>query len=168
VIVIGVDPGVASCGLALVDVTARGYRCIRAVTVRTSADLRPADRSRQIVDAMLELGTPDAYAVEEQAGASVGHFQRRTTNAAASRARDVMGAIDGVAAVRGVKLVRVSPQRAKAAVGAARGRDKASVKSAVRALVADVPGRVSQHASDAIAIAVAGAKQVLVESRRFK
>ncbi len=58
-------------------------------------------------------------------------------------------------AKHGVKVVSISPQRAKAAVGAGGGANKAQVKSFVQKVCEMDAPVASDHESDAIALAMA-------------
>lgn len=157
-IVLGIDPGTACLGMAHVDIDGQP-RVVQCSTLRQPATSHD-DRIHAIAGAVSDaLDGVSLVVVEDQSGAQVGHWRRGTTNASASLVRDVVGLVKGLAYSRGIDVVTVTPQRAKMAVGARANATKAAVQQCVRRLVADVPSRVSEHAIDAVAIAIAGGKQ---------
>ena len=71
----------------------------------------------------------------------------------------------------GVKFIEVKPNQAKAVLsGILRTATKAQVQRAVRAVVRDCPRVMSEHESDAVAVALAGAQnadfQAMIEAGR--
>jgi Holliday junction resolvasome RuvABC endonuclease subunit len=75
--------------------------------------------------------------------------------------QQVVGMARVIAFSLGVKFVQPTPAQAKAVLaGIPRTASKAQVQRAVRAVVRDCPKVMSEHASDAIATALAGARMV--------
>ena len=165
-LVLGIDPGYAASGVALLDAQ-RGKppRLLLCITVRTATTLHGAERWQEIWDrwsgvARYDPGDelPAIVAVEDQRQAWLGHARRGTTNAAALACIEAVGLARGLAASLGARCIVVSPQAAKlAAVGRGGGRaSKAQVQRALRARVPTLIEGASEHACDAVAIALAG------------
>jgi Holliday junction resolvasome RuvABC endonuclease subunit len=163
-IAVGIDPGLAAMGIAVVERLGDGsYRCRHANTIRTKA----TDRKRwlTLADGLSRAvyWSPGTIVIEEQSGAFTGAQRTRGTSANSLKALRAGGFAHGflmsyVCADNPISI-DIQPQRAKAAVGCARTATKAQVKRAVRALVKGCPKRLSEHSADAIAIAVAGLQE---------
>ena len=165
-LVLGIDPGYAASGVALLDVQ-RGKppRLLRVATTRTDPKLSAAARWDALWLRWSEVAghdpgdeLPAIVAVEDQRQAWLGHARRGTTNAAALACIEAVGLARGLAASLGARCIVVSPQAAKlAAVGRGGGRaSKAQVRRALRARLPTLIEGASEHACDAIAIALAG------------
>ena len=171
---IGLDPGLAACGLAVLcraDSTNGPWKAWIAVTLRTKPPEPLGARLRVIYEkvesAMQEvvrqgtLMTNVSFAIEDQTGVSEGKRREGKTNADALLVHQVVGALRAVAWNAGVTPIDVSPQEAKRLLSGMKGTaDKNQLRRAVRALVSGCPKVMSQHASDAVAIALAGARRV--------
>jgi len=173
-IVLGVDPGVRSCGLAVLyreEGSPDPWRAWSVKTVRTSAKESLHERLRTIWDAIAcgisktltveALGEQTVVAVEEQSGASEGARRRGETNADALLVQQVVGlARAATFGDRGDLFVEVTPAEAKRVlIGMTMTASKAQVQRAIRAVVGGCPTVMSEHASDAVAIALAGARK---------
>jgi Holliday junction resolvasome RuvABC endonuclease subunit len=170
-IVIGIDPGLASLGLALIERGVREpWRLLFSQTVRTSPGLDLHSRMREGYAALQALPVEPfrgakphevIVACEDQAGVLEGKRRAGETNASAMLVQQVVGMARVKAFGLGVKFVEVTPAQAKAVLsGIPRTASKAQVQRAVRAVVRDCPKVMSEHASDAIAVALAGARMV--------
>jgi crossover junction endodeoxyribonuclease RuvC len=147
--VLGVDPGVARCGLAVVGRRGRTSDLRFATTVITSADADESVRFRLIAEAaraaIAEHG-PAAVAVERVAWSrnqvSALHVARAT------------GVIILVAAEAGLPVAEYAPNEVKQAVTGAGNADKAQVQRALTRIhgLRDVPAQAD--AADAVAVAL--------------
>ena len=147
--VLGVDPGVARCGLAVVGRRGRTSDLRFATTVSTPADADEGVRFRLIAEAAraaIAEHRPAAVAVERVAWSrnqvSALHVARAT------------GVIILVAAEAGLPVAEYAPNEVKQAVTGAGNADKAQVQRALTRLhgLRDVPAQAD--AADAIAVAV--------------
>ena len=147
--VLGVDPGVARCGLAVVGRRGRTSDLRFATTVITPADADESVRFRLIAEAAraaIAEHRPAAVAVERVAWSrnqvSALHVARAT------------GVIILVAAEAGLPVAEYAPNEVKQAVTGAGNADKAQVQRALTRLhgLRDVPAQAD--AADAIAVAV--------------
>lgn len=147
--VLGVDPGVARCGLAVVGRRGRTSDLRFATTVITPADTDESVRFRLIAEAAraaIAEHRPAAVAVERVAWSrnqvSALHVARAT------------GVIILVAAEAGLPVAEYAPNEVKQAVTGAGNADKAQVQRALTRLhgLRDVPAQAD--AADAVAVAV--------------
>jgi crossover junction endodeoxyribonuclease RuvC len=147
--VLGVDPGVARCGLAIVRRRDRATNLIFATTVMTAADVDESLRLRVIAEAAraaIDQHRPTAVAVERVAWSrnqvSALHVARAT------------GAIILVAAEAGLPVAEYAPNEVKQAVTGAGNADKGQVQRALTRIhgLRDVPAQAD--AADAVAVAL--------------
>jgi crossover junction endodeoxyribonuclease RuvC len=147
--VLGVDPGVARLGLAVVASEGRRSTLVWCDTVRTSSELTEASRLRLVADAMraaIAAHRPTAVALERVA------FNRNTVSAlTVARAT---GAVMVVAAEAGLEVAEFSPSEVKSAVTGIGNADKRQVRAALARVhgLRDVPAQ--PDAADAAAVAV--------------
>lgn len=150
-VAIGIDPGMAACGWAVVErvggVTG-SYRLVQSGTIRTSTADDDDTRIRHVIwevcDAsrfMASVGV-EAIEVRRQRGAEI-HPRSLVTTAL------VAGGLLGWFGDKAVRFVRASDWRR--AIGAGHG-SAAEVRAAVERLVGPVKGSV--HVCDAIGIAL--------------
>lgn len=175
-LLLGIDPGLAALGAALVRRDGPRLVCVAATTLRTSPRGGQTggtdERIACLVGALVtwveaSAEPPAALAIEDQSRAWQGQAQRGRTSYAAQLVQRVQGEVTGWARARGLEVVVVQPQEARRAVGVSgRGRDKAAVARGVRLLVEGVPARASEHAVDAVAVAVGGLRRREGEGRR--
>lgn len=165
-LVLGIDPGWAHVGFALVErgkFGPRGFSVPRARTLSFDARHRPADRSRAIVEALTDLMTDvygdaravDLIAIEDQRQSQIGQAKAGRFTSANSRVNEVVGMVTAVAQIRNVPLVELGPATWKKQIGAGGRADKATVSRVVTTWLGDL-GKTSQHARDAAGIALAG------------
>jgi crossover junction endodeoxyribonuclease RuvC len=164
--VIGIDPGMAFLGLAVLEVKLQSRRLLRLETfASTPKDGTDEERLDRIADRILDaIDTfkPDAIAYENQSGVTAGKEQdgegARST-ASSRRVHEVTGIARCAARLFELPCYVLAPSSVKLAVlGRGGGRaSKARVKDAVRTCFG-VP-RCSEHAADAVAVAVAAARQ---------
>ncbi len=147
--VLGVDPGVARCGLAVLARRGSSTRLVWADTVRTPSGMAESERLRRLADAMREVivvHEPSAVALERVA------FNRNTVSAlTVARAT---GAVMVVAAEAGLDVAEYSPSEVKSAVTGLGNADKGQVRDAL-IRVHGLEGVPDQpDAADAVAVAV--------------
>ena len=148
-LVLGVDPGVARLGLAVVGRRGRTASLVWSDTVRTSADLDEAERLGILaaaVRAAIAVHVPTSVAVERVA------FNRNQVSAlTVARAT---GAVMVVAAEAGLAVEEYSPTQVKDAVTGMGNADKAQVHRALVRVhgLRDVPEQ--PDAADAVAVAL--------------
>jgi crossover junction endodeoxyribonuclease RuvC len=153
-VVLGVDPGFASVGLAVVARRRPRTTVLRSETVRTSSGLDEALRLRrvsEVVRAAIAEHRPDALALER-----VMWGQNRTSALSVARAT---GVIMLAAADAGIPVEEYAPLEVKMATTGIGNADKEQVRAAlVRALkVEGVPTQAD--AADAVAVAVCHLQQ---------
>ncbi|HEX3300649.1 MAG TPA: crossover junction endodeoxyribonuclease RuvC [Actinomycetota bacterium] len=147
--VLGVDPGVARCGIAVVSRRGRSNDLHFVTTVTTPSDVDESLRLRAIADAAraaIAEHKPAAVAVERVAWSrnqvSALHVARAT------------GAIILVAAEAGLAVAEYAPNEVKQAVTGAGNADKAQVQRALTRIhgLDGVPAQAD--AADAVAVAL--------------
>lgn len=162
-LVLGIDPGWAHVGFALVERGERGFFVRRARTLSFDQRHRPADRSRLIVETLTDLLTNvfgdaqaiDLIAIEDQRQSQIGQAKAGRFKSANSRVNEVVGMVTAVAQIRNVPVIELGPATWKKQIGAGGRADKGAVSRAVTALAGDL-GKTSQHARDAAGVALAG------------
>lgn len=156
--VLGLDPGLSAAGLCILDPVAR--RCLRAWTVRTNPASPFEKRMRILSDEIrVALEGVDLLAIEDQHNVFHAKLRAGLSNPAAGRLEQVVGMARGLADARGIPVVLVTPQRIRALLGLPGGAKKDRVAAVVRMQTRNICGGISQHARDAVAIAVAGARE---------
>jgi Holliday junction resolvasome, endonuclease subunit len=148
-LVLGVDPGIARLGLAVVGHRARRPVLVWADTVTTPVGMPEAPRLRCVANAVREAIAayrPSSVAVERVA------FNRNQVSAL-TVAR-VTGAVMVVAADAGLPVDEYSPTEVKSVVTGAGNADKSQVRQALVRMhgLRDVPTQAD--AVDAVAIAL--------------
>jgi crossover junction endodeoxyribonuclease RuvC len=158
-IVLGIDPGLASTGYGVVasDRTAVGEERLLALdggVIETSPSAPPEARLADIharIDALLLAHRPDAVALEEL------YFgQNARTAFAVGQGR---GAAMLAAGQRGVPCASYTPQQVKSAVCGSGRAGKEQVGRMVTMLLGLAHGPPSDHATDALAVAVCHANR---------
>jgi crossover junction endodeoxyribonuclease RuvC len=153
-VVLGVDPGVASVGLAVVAKGRPRTTVVWSDTVRTAATLAEAERLHRIADAVrnaIVRHRPSALALER-----VMWGQNRTSALSVARAT---GVIMLAAAEARIAVEEYAPLEVKMATTGIGNADKEQVRnSLVRALKVDgVPKQAD--AADAVAVALCHLQQ---------
>jgi crossover junction endodeoxyribonuclease RuvC len=147
--VLGVDPGVARLGLAVVGRRDRKAVLVWATTVRTPADLAESVRLRLLATAVREAiaeHRPQAVAIERVAW-------NRNQVSALQVAR-ATGAVMVVASEAGLPVEEYGPSEVKSAVTGIGNADKRQVQQALERIhgLRDVPRQ--PDAADAVAVAL--------------
>jgi crossover junction endodeoxyribonuclease RuvC len=147
--VVGVDPGLAACGYAVVDSDGRKAQAVAYGCWHTDAGVRAELRLRELYLALTELLAqyqPDAVALEES-------FVGRDARVALSIGQ-VRGALLVAAARAGVACSEYPPATVKQAVCGYGRADKQQVQRMAKALLGMEATPTPTHAADALAVAI--------------
>jgi crossover junction endodeoxyribonuclease RuvC len=147
--VLGVDPGTAACGYAIVHRNDGRITRLAGGCWRTSARDRPEVRLKTIYDGVLALVaefTPDTVALEES---FVGADARIALFVGQAR-----GAALVAAAAAGVECAEYAPAHVKQAVCGYGRADKGQVGRMVRTILALDVEPATTHEADALAVAI--------------
>jgi crossover junction endodeoxyribonuclease RuvC len=148
-IVMGIDPGVANTGFGVVRVAGSSMAAIDGGTIEVSADMPAEQRLRTIHESLTELigwHEPESIALESL------YFGKNVRSAmAVGQAR---GVIMLAAAARGLGCFDYTPQAVKLAVCGTGTAAKDQVKHMVGVLLGLPVEPPSDHAADALAVAV--------------
>jgi crossover junction endodeoxyribonuclease RuvC len=159
-IVLGIDPGLASTGYGVIAAgsagtgSAQGLRALAAGVIETRAGGAPEGRLAELhaaIDALLVEHEPEAVALEEL------YFgQNARTAFAVGQGR---GAAMLAAGQRGVPCASYTPQQVKSAVCGNGRAGKEQVARMVTMLCGLAARPPSEHAADALAVAVCHANR---------
>jgi crossover junction endodeoxyribonuclease RuvC len=147
--VLGIDPGTADCGFAIVHESDGRLRAIVHGCWHTPARERPELRLKTIfegVTGLVEQHAPDAVALEES---FVGADARTALSVGQAR-----GAVLVASALAGVECAEYAPSRVKQSVCGYGRAEKAQVARMVRTILSLRELPASTHASDALAVAI--------------
>jgi crossover junction endodeoxyribonuclease RuvC len=149
IVVMGIDPGVASTGFGIVRVTGGSMSALDGGVIEAAPGQAAERRLARIHDAVVELlgrHQPAAMALEDV------YFGKNVRSAIA------VGQARGVALLaagqRGVPCFGYTPQAVKMAVCGSGSAAKEQVQRMVRALLGLPQPPASDHASDALAVAI--------------
>ena len=145
--VIGIDPGLASTGYAVLGGSPRRPRVVVVGTVRTSPRIAHPLRLRAIHDAIAEL-----VAVHTIESAAVEAWFVHPVSRAAMGMAEARGAILVALAGAGVEVVEYSPNTIKQSVTGSGSADKLQVRAMVSRITGAAPE--TDHAADALAAAI--------------
>lgn len=147
--VLGIDPGLANTGYGIVTRKAGRLVALDGGVIETRAGVPHERRLADIhaaIEALLAEHEPDAVALEEL------YFGQNVRTAfAVGHAR---GAVMLAAGQRGLPCTSYTPQKVKSAVCGHGRAPKEQVARMVQALLALPDAPASDHASDALAVAV--------------
>jgi crossover junction endodeoxyribonuclease RuvC len=153
-IVLGIDPGLANTGYGVVQRRSGRLVALDGGVIETDAGHAPERRLAQLhtrVSDLLLEHEPDAVALEEL------YFGQNVRTAfAVGQAR---GVVMLAAGQRGVPCSSFTPQQVKAAVCGSGRAGKAQVAEMVRQLLSLAAAPASDHAADALAVAVCHANR---------
>ena len=147
--VVGVDPGLAACGYAVVDADGRKAKALAYGCWQTKAGARVELRLRELYLALTDLLAqykPDAVALEES-------FVGRDARVALTVGQ-VRGTLLVAAAKAGVPCSEYSPATVKQAVCGYGRADKQQVQRMAKALLGMEATPTPTHAADALAVAI--------------
>ena len=147
--VLGIDPGTAACGYAIINESDGRLRALVHGCWRTEAGERPELRLKTIFEGVRELveqHAPDAAALEES---FVGADARTALSVGQAR-----GAVLVASALAGVECAEYAPSRVKQAVCGYGRAEKAQVQRMVKAILGLKTIPTPNHAADALAVAI--------------
>ena len=147
--VIGIDPGTAACGYAIVQGRGNRLTALDFGWWKTGAAQRPQVRLGRIYDGVRELiedYRPDAVALEES---FVGVDARTALSVGQAR-----GAVLVAAALAGADCAEYAPAHVKLAVCGWGRAEKAQVQKMVQAILGLREPPTPHHAADALAVAI--------------
>lgn len=148
--VLGVDPGLTRCGIAVVDGgTGRSVRCVAVDVIRTPPDADLALRLLAVADAVdewLDRHRPDVVAVERV-------FSQHNVRTAMGTAQ-AGGVVALGAARRGLPVAFHTPSEVKAAVTGSGRADKAQVTTMITRLLGLAEAPRPADAADALALGI--------------
>ena len=147
--VLGIDPGTAACGYAIVQGSGDRLRAVEFDWWKTPAGERPELRLRRIfegVAGLIERYAPDAVAIEES---FVGADARTALSVGQAR-----GVVLVAAALADVECTEYAPARVKQAVCGYGRAEKAQVQRMVAAILGLRTLPSPSHAADALAVAI--------------
>jgi len=158
----GIDPGLANTGFGVVRMAAGNIRAVDAGVVEADANLAPERRLAEIHASLAELiawHEPAAIALEEL------YFGKNVRSAiGVGQARGVAML---AAAERGVRCFHYTPQAIKLAVCGTGAAEKSQVQRMVGSLLALPRPPASDHAADALAVAICHAAHVRPAAARI-
>ena len=149
---LGVDPGIANTGLAIVVRTPSDYKLVALRCVTSRADEPEAQRLRKIydaVDALLAEHTIDGAAIER-----VYHNKNVSSSIKTGKA---IGAVLCATGQHDIPVIELTPQQVKCASGLSSKANKANLIRAARRLFGKQI--TTHHEADAVFCAVAGILQ---------
>lgn len=183
---VGIDPGLAASGFGVIRREGSRLNWIEAGTITTDSARPLVERERLIfwsLTRVLREHCPDVLGIEDQSGVSAGaRMAAKRALEAARRGQEVksfgfnasndgvievVGIIKAAAFAARVPIVMLQPRSVKVALlGPGAGKaDKDAIKAHVARLFPDL-ARVSSHAADGFAIAIAAALHHQIDIRR--
>ena len=155
IVVMGIDPGFANTGFGVVRMTGGSTRAVDAGVVQAPSELAPERRLALIHESLGKLiarHEPQAVALEDL------YFGKNVRSAiGVGQARGVAML---AAAERGVRCFHYTPQAIKLAVCGTGAAEKRQVQRMVGSLLALRKPPQSDHAADALAVAICHAARV--------
>ncbi len=159
IVVMGIDPGVANTGFGVVRVGGQSMSAIDGGVIESSPELSPERRLSRIHTALAELiewHQPAAVALEDL------YFGRNVRSAmGVGQARGVAML---AAAQHGIACFDYTPQAVKMAVCGSGAAAKAQVQHMVGSLLGLPSPPESDHAADALAVAICHAGHAKTEA----
>ncbi len=150
----GIDPGIANTGFGVVRVAGSRTTALDAGVIDSPAEAPLERRLESIHAAVAELLTwhePEALALEDL------YFGKNVQSA--MKVGQARGVIMLAAAERGIECFDYTPQAVKMSVCGSGGADKMQVQNMVAALLGLSTIPESDHAADALAVAICHASQ---------
>ncbi|HMK49913.1 MAG TPA: crossover junction endodeoxyribonuclease RuvC [Thermodesulfovibrionales bacterium] len=149
-IILGLDPGLATTGFGVIRVDKKTPSLLKCGTIRTLPGTHPASRLFQIYTDLLQLirtTEPDMIAIEKA-------FSMARYPKAGIILGGVLGIIYLAVFQNGISMSEISPREIKNSLAGYGGADKNQVRSAVKSLLKTSEIR-SFHSADALAVALA-------------
>lgn len=150
--VIGIDPGLAKTGFAVVEPLEKGGRVCHCGNINTNPGHSIEERLSTIyreLSGVLLRWTPDLMVMEDV-------FVVKQFPMAALQLGEVRGVIRLTAKNMGVSISEIKPTEVKSALTGSGRADKAQIKRAVRRILQIEDPITSDHVSDAMALALTG------------
>ncbi len=148
-ILLGFDPGTASTGFGVVSADGSALRAVEHGVIVTEARTPPAARLASIhreVAGLIERHRPDGVAMEDL---FVGANPRTVLSVGQAR-----GAVLAACGLAGLEASAYPPAEVKVAVCGYGRADKGQVQRMVSAMLSENLSGVSDHATDALAVAI--------------
>ena len=147
--ILGIDPGLASTGWAVVDYEMSRYRCAAHGVIETVKDLSRGERLTLIYERLQKL--IDTYKPAE-AGMETLYFAKNVTSALC--VAEARGVLTLCLSLNSIPLFEYSPNCIKKSVSGTAKADKALVQQYVKLLLglSEIPK--PDHAADALATAI--------------
>lgn len=161
-IILGIDPGLATMGYGVIDVLGEKRRVVQFGTLNTKAKSPTPQRLRSIFKGVTEL--IEMYRPEDVAFEELFFSKNVTTGMSVSAAR---GAAIVAAAEKTENLYEYTPMQIKQAVTGYGGADKHQVQQMVRLLLNMEEIARPDDAADALAVALTHANSMNMK-RLFK
>jgi len=146
-VILGVDPGLASTGYAVVSGAPGAPRVVAWGVITTTPDTAHATRLRQIHDALAEVMLQHPVT-----GAALETWHIHQHSRAAMGTAEARGAAQVALACAGIAVEEYAPNAIKQAVTGSGRADKAQVRAMVERLTG--VRATSDHAADAMAAAL--------------
>ena len=146
---LGIDPGIAHTGWAVVVKSKNGYRLVADGLIKTPCKASTGDRLLTIYKSISEVvatNLPDKIAIERC-------FHNRNVSSSLTTGA-VIGVVQLVGAQIGIEVSELTPQQVKASSGLGGRADKRSVEKMMCQLFGRK--RLNPHVADAAATAIAG------------
>jgi crossover junction endodeoxyribonuclease RuvC len=160
VIVLGIDPGTASTGYGVIAFDGRDSRALAQGTVRTGPREAPEQRLATIQRAIQELIAAHSPAAVVFESLYIGANPRTIMSVCQAR-----GAALAVCGSNGIACTEYAPAQVKTAVCGFGGAGKDQVMRMVRQLLSLPDAPESDHAADALALALCHAWSARAEER---
>lgn len=154
-IILGIDPGLATLGYGVIESGAGGCRCVQFGTLTTKAGVPTPQRLRAIFQGVNQL--LDLYAPEDVAFEELFFSKNVTTGIAVAQAR---GAALAAVATRTDNVYEYTPMQIKQAITGYGGADKRQIQMMVKALLGMREVARPDDAADALAVAVTHANSM--------
>ena len=146
---LGIDPGIANTGWAVVVKSKNGYRLLADGLIQTDSSMSTGDRLLAIYKSISEVVAthlPDRIAIERC-------FHNKNISSSLTTGA-VIGVVQLVGAQIGIDISEYTPQQVKACSGLGGRADKKSVEKMMCKLFRRE--RLTPHVADAAATAIAG------------
>jgi crossover junction endodeoxyribonuclease RuvC len=148
-VILGIDPGLASTGFGAIACEGRSARLFRCGYIKTSPRLHVAERLFQIhtdMEHLIQNTVPEFVAIENV-------FSLVRYPKAGIQLGSVLGVIYLLVRQKGIPILEISPKEVKNALVGYGGAGKNQIKKAVEKALA-INALESFHAADALAVAL--------------
>ena len=154
--IIGIDPGYARMGWAIVEASGQNPRLIACGCIETNKELEHAMRLAQIAQelrACIDRFHPDRLVIEQLL-----FTKNQTTGLKVAEARGVVLAVAGANAL---EVVEVGPMQVKMSMTGFGNADKKQVQEMVKRILGLAEAPTPDDAADACAIALSGSGKII-------